>query len=113
MEVNKYGSTDNYGYDVKGDTRASICYQLPGGFAEDLLSIKMFGQKTSGTFLHIETGGKNLDFSGKAKGNIKIIESDGLSNDKDVLGVPSFKTESLDDMIKKLNKEYLEKNKKN
>jgi len=98
-----------YGYEIEENTRASICYNMPGGFAADCMSIKMFGKITGGTFLHIDSGGKNIDFSGPAKNGIKIMESDNLEPKENKFDIPIVKTESFDDMIKRLNKELLKK----
>lgn len=98
-----------YGYEVEGNTRTSICYNLPGGFAADCMSIKMFGRVTKGSFLHIDSGGKNVDFSGPITNGIKILESDSLDNNKGFLNEPIVKSENFEDMIKRLNKELLKK----
>ena len=54
-EKMKYGPKDEYGVDVVSRGRASICYELPGGFAADVISFSMFGELSEGSYIHLET----------------------------------------------------------
>lgn len=103
----KYGPVGEYGYDVKNKAVPSICYKLPGGFAADLMSFAMFGTKSSqGQIIHFETTKEinpiNLDLN-----SIKILESDTPSLESE----SKYSYSSIDELIKKLNKDYLKKQK--
>ena len=51
----KYGPVEMYSKDSTIKGRPSICYELPGGFAADIISYSMFGKPSNGMFLHFET----------------------------------------------------------
>jgi hypothetical protein len=54
-EKMKYGPVEMYSKDSTIKGRPSICYELPGGFAADIISFSMFGRPSNGMFLHFET----------------------------------------------------------
>ena len=75
VEKIKYGYTSEYGFDVKNKPIPSICYQLPGGFAADILSFAFFDAPSNGMFLHIDS------FSSLSLGNLGLTEV--ISSDSD------------------------------
>lgn len=77
-EKMKYGPVELYSTDSKFRGRASVCYELPGGFAADLITFAMFGKNSNGMFLHFDTR-NNMDPS-----NVSKVENSTLLNsDKD------------------------------
>ena len=76
-EKMKYGPVEMYSKDSKIKGRPSICYELPGGFAADIISYSMFGKASNGMFLHFETS-RNLDPTniGPIDLSMSVIESD-------------------------------------
>ena len=85
----KYGPVEMYSKDSTIKGRPSICYELPGGFAADIISFSMFGKPSNGMFLHFETS-RNLDPTniGPIDLSMSMIDSDeGLESsheDEDV-----------------------------
>lgn len=88
-EKMKYGPVEMFSKESKVKGRPSICYELPGGFAADVLSFSMFGTPSNGMFLHFETS-RNLDPTniGPIDLSMSMIDSDeGLEDghsDEDV-----------------------------
>lgn len=84
VEKIKYGYTSEYGFDVKNKPIPSICYQLPGGFAADILSFAFFNSSSNGMFLHIDSTSSfflnGLDIAGVISSD-SDFESDIHAND--------------------------------
>ena len=55
IEKIKYGYTLEYGFDVKNKPIPSICYQLPGGFAADILSFAFLDASSNVMILHVDS----------------------------------------------------------
>lgn len=75
----KYGPKELYSKTSQDKGRPSICYNLPGGFAGDLLSFNLFGRASNGMYIHIDTD-RNIDPT-----NIGLGRQ--LSSDEDMLAV--------------------------
>ena len=109
VETHKYISLDECGYDLVSDNEPSICYNISGGFASDIMSFALFGKKASpGTYVHIyRTSGESLeDISLIEEDNEKLLE-DELSDEK-IFGHSISKDTSVDEIIKLLNKKMSE-----
>ena len=103
-EIRKYGSLEECGYDVVSNTHRSICYNMPGGFAADIMSFNLLGTRSSGTsFFHIHTTSSD-DVNLQGLTNLTEISSDGDMTDEAVFGGSVEEVTSIDDMIKMLNK---------
>jgi hypothetical protein len=74
-EKMKYGPVEMYSKESKVKGRPSICYELPGGFAADIISYSMFGKPSNGMFLHFETS-RNLDPTNIGPLDLSMIEDD-------------------------------------
>ncbi len=108
IEKMKYGRSNMYSEDIVVKSCPSICYELPGGFAADVVSYMMFGRASNGMFMH-------FDFSENVSPlNIGMISMDDvgehvLSSDSD------FGVQSDDDaetlVERQLIKKFLEENK--
>lgn len=56
IEKKLYENVNNFSYNPNCNSKASIFYELPGGFAADLLSFKIFNCASCGfSFMHIDS----------------------------------------------------------
>ena len=96
-EKMKYGPVEMYSKDSKVKGRPSICYELPGGFAADIISYSMFGKASNGMFLHFDTSDSINPF------NIGAIQLTDITCDEDLDCVDSRDTaEDVKLLMKKL-----------
>lgn len=107
VEKIKFGPASQYGFDVRCGTRASIYYELPGGFAADITSFALFGTPSSKmSYIHIDTC-SNIDPSNIFIGEMETITSDSEYTDYSELGIkiPTIKNPmSVEEAIKQLKK---------
>lgn len=100
-EKMKYGPVEMFSKDSKVKGRPSICYELPGGFAADIISFSMFGTGSKGMHIHFDTHHNINPLNIGSVELVKLIESDeefesgGLDADT-----------SDDDLIKQLIKRF-------
>lgn len=90
----KYGPVELYSEDSRIRGRASICYELPGGFAADLMTFAIFGTNSKGMFLHFDTKSKMDPTNVGDAGNLTMLNSDNDFYRKD--------NQMIDDLLKKL-----------
>ena len=98
----KYGPVDMYSTDCSVKGRPSICYELPGGFAADLVSFALFGGRSNGMYIHFDT---ENDINPENIGPVTRVSQ--LTSDMDLLdhdGADRKNNESLNDIIKRLIK---------
>ena len=100
----KYGPVEMYSKDSTVKGRASICYELPGGFAADLMTFALFGTPSNGMFLHFESS-HNLDPTNIGK--INFVETMEDVSDDSCLGDDALTEDS--ELIKQLRKQIMEK----
>lgn len=99
----KYGPVDMYSTDSKVKGRPSICFELPGGFAADLVSFAMFGSSSKGMFIHFDTT-SNIDPTNIGSVlDLSTIESDSdLDSDDSIFGRTN--NDGVDELVKQLLK---------
>lgn len=95
-EKMRYGPVELYSKDSKIKGRPSICYELPGGFAADLVTYSLFGHGSKGVFLHFDTCGSINPSNIGSLADMEIMESDSDFDRSD--------NQSVDDIVKKLLK---------
>lgn len=96
-EKMKYGPVEMYSSESTVKGRPSICYELPGGFAADIISFSMFGTASNGMFLHFDTA-RNVDPTNIGPLNLSMVNWD------DELDSDGSKEEAVDvhALIKKM-----------
>lgn len=103
IEKIKYGPKEAYSYATEACTTPSIIYEFPGGFAADVLCIKLLGTpSTPGSFIHIDKASNftiglvgtpngrknkllNMDPKLITSDLIKAIEDEGLPDPDEVI----------------------------
>ena len=102
-EKMKYGPVEMYSTDSKIKGRPSICFELPGGFAADLVSFAMFGSSSKGMFIHFDTVGNINPLNIGSICDFDTIKSDSdLDKDDSIFGRSN--NDGVDDLVKKLLK---------
>lgn len=107
VEKMKYGNSSAYSFEPRKWGCPSICYELPGGFAADLVSYAMFGTGSTGMYIHFDTLHNINPFNIGSVDLVKLIESDSELSEND-LGVEENVISDDDDIkqfIKRLSKE--------
>jgi hypothetical protein len=95
-EKMKYGPVEMYSKESKIKGRPSICYELPGGFAADLVTFALFGHGSKGVFLHFDTAGNINPSNIGPISDIDLVESDGELDRHD--------NEATDEIVRQLLK---------
>ena len=76
----KFGHREKYTVDSKLQGHPSVCYELAGGFAADLISFATLGTSSKGFYIHIDTVGSVNVNKQEPLSSIKIIENDDDMN---------------------------------
>lgn len=95
-EKMKYGPVEMYSKESKIKGRPSICYELPGGFAADLVTFALFGHGSKGVFLHFDTAGNINPSNIGPISDIDLVESDD--------GLDRHDNEATDEIVRQLLK---------
>lgn len=75
VEKMKFGPKEKYAVDSKLQGSPSICYELPGGFAADLISFAMLGTNSKGFHIYFDIS-SNLDPTNIGPISMQLFESD-------------------------------------
>ena len=101
-EKMKYGHLDAYSLTAGNWGCPSICYELPGGFAADLMSFAFFGSASNGMYFHFDMASNIDPLNIGSDFSMSLVEDEnGLCSDED-------DRESDDDLIKQLRKKLLD-----
>ena len=95
-EKMKYGPVELYSKESTIKGRPSICYELPGGFAADLITYALFGSGSQGMFLHFDTSSSISPTNIGPISELDLVESDG--------DLDRCNNQTMDDIVKQLMK---------
>ena len=80
----KYGPKELYSKTSHHKGRPSICYNLSGGFAGDLMSFNLFGRASNGMYIHIDYN-RDIDPTNIGLGNQIDSDDDIIDSDDNII----------------------------